>query len=434
MLVAEVKRKDGYQPEFVQSFANTMDAISPVFDRLPKYAWVAKLFLEPERLIQFRVAWLDDQGFCRINRGFRVQYNSALGPYEGGTHFGMGLNTGIMKALALDRTFTNALSGRMFGSAVGGSDFNPHKKTEAEIQRFCQSYMTELAKYIGPDVDYPGMGFCVGPEEIGYMYGQYKRTSNHISQKGVGLLWGGTPPFPQCTGYGVAHFAHFVLADKGESLKGKRCLITGSGKNALALAQKLLDYGAIPLSFSDRDGHIYEIDGIDRQKLKQIQKIKVERGARIGRYIIASTTARYNEPENIFNIPCDLVFACGKMNEINEQIATILADNGCMGIVEGCNMPTTPEAIKVCKKRGMLLMPYRATLSGTCLVNGIALEHAPLLNEKEMDEKLRAIMETTFHLCKSTAQEYNMRGNLQAGASIAAFLKVADSMLAQGSV
>jgi len=382
----------------------------------------------------FTVAWLDDSGNARINRGFRVQYNSALGPYEGGTHFGMGVNASVSKALALDRTFTNALTGTHMGAAVGGSDFNPHGKSEAEIQRFCQSYMTELSKYIGPDMDIPGMGLSTGPNEMGYMYGQYKRINNHTSQKGRGLLWGGHPPFPMCPGWGVVHFAQNVLADKGEDLKGKKCLITGSGKNALAVAQKLLEYGAIPVTFTDSSGHIYEPDGIDAQKLKQIQKIKSERGARIGRYIIASTTARYNEPENIFNIPCDLVFLCGKMNELNDQIATVLADNGCLGVFEGCNMPSTPEAIKVYKKRGLLFGPYRATLAGANLTNGIALQTSPLSTPQEMDEKLKGVMQRTFKLCKSTAQEYNIRGNLHAGASIAAFVKVADAMFTQGSV
>ncbi|CAM9851375.1 unnamed protein product [Heterosigma akashiwo] len=434
LLSSEAIRKDGHQDEFIQSWSSTMDIISPVFDRSPKFAWIAKLLLEPERFIQFRVAWLDDQGTARINRGFRLQYNSALGPYEGGTHFGMNVNTSVLKALALDRTFTNALTGANMGAAVGGSDFNPHGKSEAEIQRFCQSYMTELSKYIGPDLDIPGMGLSAGPSEIGYMYGQYKRTHNHISHLGRGLLWGGAPPFPHCTGFGVAHFAQQMLEDKGESLKGKRCLITGSGKNAQAVARKLLEFGAVPLTFSDSSGHIYEPDGLDAVKFKQVAKIKAERGARIGRYIIASTTARYNEPEDLFGIPCDLVFLCGPMNEVGAAAAQQIADGGALGVVEGCNMPCSPEAIKVFKKRGLLFAPYRATLAGASLVNGTALAHNRIASEADMDEQVARVMARTHALVKDTAQEFNLRGDLNAGASIAAFLKVADAMLLQGSV
>jgi len=430
----EARRKDPDQFEFLQAYQSLVFSLAPVFDRMPKYAWVAKQFLEPERIIQFRVAWLDDAGHNRMNRGWRIQYSSALGPYEGGTHFNPRLNLGVMKSIALDKVLINSLADVKVGAAAGGADFNPHNKSEAEIQRFCQSYTTELAKYIGPDSDSPGMGYGVGPAEIGYMYGQYKRISTHIAKKGQGLLWGGEPPFHQATGFGAVHFANEVLKDKGETLKGKKCLITGSGKNAMAVAEKLLEYGAIPLTLSDTTGVIYEPRGFDKNAMKTLKKIKSERGARVGRYIIASTTAKYNEPENMFTIPCDVVFPCGSINQISADEATILADNGCIGVFEGSNMPLTSEAISVLKKRGLLFGPYKASLGGATLINGFELAALNESDEKDMDNRVKDAMSKSYELVKATAKEFNTRGDLNAGANIAAFMKVADSMFSQGSV
>lgn len=373
MLINEVKRRDSHEQEFVQVFENAIQILAPVFERIPKYAFVGKEFIEPERIFQFRVSWLDDSGTYRMNRGFRVQYSSALGPFEGGLHFHKDVNAGLIKSMAFARVFTNALTGCEMGAAVGGADFNPMNKSEAEIQRFCQAYMTELSKYIGPDQDLPGVGTGVGAREIGYLYGQYKRTSIHHAQKGKGLLWGGVYPYPQATASGVAHWAKRALEGKGETMEGKRCLITGSGKMALHVAEKLLEMGAIPITLSDTSGHIYEPDGLDAAKLKTIMKIKSERGARIGRYIIASTTAKYNEPENVFSVPADLVFPCATHNEIDGVTATMLADMGVRGVFEGSHMPSTNQAIAVYKKRGILHGGHVATMAVDSIFNGLEL-------------------------------------------------------------
>jgi glutamate dehydrogenase (NADP+) len=258
MLIQEAKRKDPHAMQFLDTLDEIIPTLAPLLDRAPKYAWIAKQLLEPERVVQFRVSWLDDNGNSRINRGWRVQYSSSLGPYEGGLNFSGSITSGVVKALGLESVFINSLTGCNLGAAAGGADFNPHNKSEAEIQRFCQSYMTELSKYIGPDHDYPSMGFGVGINEIGYLYGQWKRMNSHLAQRGSGILWGGLNPYPQAVGHGIVHFAEAMLNGKKESLKGKRCLVTGSGKVALHVAEKLLEYGAIPLSFTDQSGHIYE--------------------------------------------------------------------------------------------------------------------------------------------------------------------------------
>ncbi|CBN74525.1 Glutamate dehydrogenase 1 (NADP-dependent) [Ectocarpus siliculosus] len=434
MLLQEALRKDPHSTDFLESLQDLLPALAPVFDRAPKYAWIAKQLLEPERAIQFRVAWLDDNGNSRMNRGFRVQYSSALGPYEGGLHFVGGMSSDGCKALGMETVFANALTGSNLGAAAGGADFNPHNKSEAEIQRFCQSYMTEMTKYIGPDLDVPSMGYGVGLPEVGYLYGQYKRINDHVAQRGRGVLWGGAMPYPEATGYGVVEFARCMLEDKGDSLKGKRCLITGSGKVAVHVAEKLLQLGAIPLTFSDSSGHIYEPEGIDSAKLRTIVKIKSERGARVGRYIIASTTAQYTEPANIFDIPCDLAFACSHRNEVDETAATLLADTGCSAVIEGASAPCTKAAKAVFRKRGLLFAPHVATLAGSGIVSGLALATNPVGAKENIHDRVEEKMKDIFADVKATATEFNARGDYGAGATISGFMKVADVMLAHGAV
>ncbi|CAM9206158.1 unnamed protein product [Chrysoparadoxa australica] len=434
MLMAEASRKYPASSQFTESLGDVLPALAPVFDRSPKYAWIAKQLLEPERMVQFRVAWLDDSGTSRVNRGFRVQYSSALGPYEGGLHFSSNMNSATLKALGIEGTLANALTGCALGGAVGGADFNPHNKSEAEIQRFCQSFMTELANYVGPDTDIPSMGYGIGPTEIGYLYGQYKRVTHHNTQSGRGMLWGGSPPYPQATGYGIVHFANSLLADKKDSLRGKRCLVTGTGKVALAVAEKLLEYGAIPLSLTDSSGHIYEPDGIDNAKLKVISKIKSERGARIGRYIIASTTAQYNDPENLYTVPCDMVFPCAARDEIDASAATILADNGCIAVIEGANGSCTRDAKAVMRKRGVSLGPHMATMCAGGIVSGLELATNPIAPGEDWEQRVKGGMDRVYQDIKMAAKEYNTRGDLNAGASISAFTKVADVMAKHGVV
>ena len=328
LLIGEAMRKDADCIDFIDSWTSMSNSLTTVFERLPKYAWVMKQLVEPERTFSFRVAWIDDGGVSRVNRGYRVQYSSALGPFEGGLAFSERTDLSLMKANAFDTTFTNALSGMLVGGAYGGADFNPYTKSEAEIQRFCQSYMTELSKYIGPDVDLPSLGDGAHEREIGYLYGQYKRLTHHHGRPGHGLLWGGDPSaYVNAQGYGAVYFAEEMLKDKGDTLEGKRCLITGSHYVALAVAQKLHDKGAIPITLSDTSGYIHEPGGFNQSKIESMKKIKSERGARVGRYIIASASALFDEAEKIYEVPCDLVFSCSHHKKIDEETARL--SNGC---------------------------------------------------------------------------------------------------------
>lgn len=293
--------------------------------------------------------------------------------------------------------------------------------------------MTELSKYIGPDTDLPGMGEGVGPSEIGYLYGQYKRINNHCGQIGKGLLWGGFPVHQQAMGYGIVAFARRMLADKNIKLEGKRCLITGSDSTALYVAEKLIEHGAVPISFSDISGHILESSGFDLAKFKTMERIKLERGARVGRYIMASTSARFNEPENLFSVPCDLVFACSSLRKVEEGDIAILAAGGCQAIIEGVQQAMTPQAITAAKKRGMSIAPYRATTIGASLVNGHTISEHPVSAES-LSSRVDTAVDGVYEEIKATAKEFNARGDLMAGTNIAAFLRVANIMLSHGSV
>lgn len=423
LLVAEAQRRDNHETQFIESVRSNMQCLSPIFERNPRYAFVAKQLMEPERFIQFRVPWLDDTGVIRMNRGYRIQFSSSLGPYEGALHFGSHVNSAVIKSMGFDAVFSNGLTGYNLGAAVGGSDINPFDKSEAEIQRFCQSYMTELVKYIGPDVDLPTMGMGVNEKELGYMYGQYKRINIKSSSGGRPFLSSSSPNAP---GEGVVHFANEMLTDKGDTLEGKRCLIIGAGKVARSVAKKLLSFGAIPLSFSDSSGHVYESEGFDANKLKTISKIKDERGALLGRYIIASTTAQFNDPESILDIPCDLCFSCAAMGDITDEAANKLADNGCQGVIEGGYSAVTLEGRKILKKRGLLYAPHTLTMTGSSIVNALG----PGASEERFAEEVSRV----YNDVKVTAQEFNARGDLFVGANITGFLRVANAMLNHGAV
>lgn len=423
LLIREAQRRDLHESEFIDSMSSNVMCLAPIFDRNPKYAFVAKTLMEPERHIQFRVSWIDDMGVIRMNRGYRIQHSSTLGPYQGCLHFGSHVNNAVMKALAFDSVFSNALTGFHVGGAVGGSDFNPLDKSEAELQRFCQSFMTELAKYVGPEQDFPQMGMGVAEEEMGYLFGQYKRINPKASAAGRYFMSG---DFPEGPGYGVAHFANVMLKDKGDSLEGKRCLILGGGKVARALAQKLLDYGAVPLTFSDASGHVYEPDGLSVGALKTISKIKQERGALLGRYIISSTTAEFNNPPNILDIPCDLCFPCGAMKQVDELAVAKLHEHGCQGVIEGGTSSVTATGRKALKKRGMLYGPHNMTLTGSTVVYA--------LGTGATDEQLAENVERIYKSVKQTATEFNARGDLFTGANILGFMRVANVMMTHGAV
>lgn len=423
LLIAEAHRRDSHELEYIDSITSTMECLSPLFDRNPRYAFVAKQLMEPERFVQFRVAWMDDLGVVRLNRGFRIQYSSSLGPYQGPLHLGPHVTGGLIKALGFDNVFSNGLTGYDVGSSVGGSDFNPFDKSEAEVQRFCQSFMTELSKYVGPDIDDPTMGMGVAEKEMGYLFGQYKRINAKFTSGNVPFMNKKSSEVP---GKAVVLFAKEMLKDINQSLMGKRCLIIGSGKTARAIAAKLLEYGAIPLTFSDESGHVYEPSGIDGSKLRTISNIKTDRGAMLGRYVISSTTAKFNEPSSIFDIPCDLCFSSGPIKSINPDAVTKLADNGCMGVIEAGHKNVTIDARHALKSRGVMYAPHIVTLTGVNIVHA----HKHDLTDKTLEIEVQRI----YHDVKNAATEFNARGDLFAGGSMVGFLRVADAMLAHGAI
>eukprot|EP00980_Cylindrotheca_fusiformis_P017183 scaffold5289_cov107-Cylindrotheca_fusiformis.AAC.10 len=427
LLVREALRRDSHEQEYIDTLKATLHCLSPIFDRNPKYAFVAKTLIEPERFLQFRVAWVDDMGVNRLNRGWRVQYSSALGPYSGSLHFGNDLTHSVVRALGFDQVFSNALTGFPHGSAVGGADFNPMDKSESELMRFCQSYMTELAKYIGPDQDIPWMGTGVGKEEVGYLFGQYKRI---IGKMPANFLE--SSQIENAPGFGIAHFGECILQDKGDSLKGKRCLIIGAGKVARSAAEKIIQYGGIPITFSDASGHVYEPDGITEGKLATINHIKNDRGALLGRYIMSSTTAQFNQPEDLLDIPCDVVIPCGSRNELDEDAVNRLADNGCKLVLEGGAGCVATGARKILKNRGVLYGPHTMTLSGPAIVHSLLYPNGG--GGGANDDDLKAEVARIYQEVKGTASEFNCRGDLFAGANIAGFLRIANKMVQHGAV
>jgi glutamate dehydrogenase (NADP+) len=434
MLTEEATRRDPYQSEFLQAVTSFVNSVVPVFDRYPKYAWVMKTLMEPERVIQFRVPWIDDTGNSRVNRGFRVQFSSALGPYMGGVRFHPDTNHGTAKFLAFETVFRNALAGP-FGSAHGGSDFNPFDKSEAEVMRFCQSYMTELANYIGPHTDIPTAGVGVGPKEIGYMFGQYKRLRQLHPAGTEGILSGGQYYYPQVTGYGIVHFANRTLESRGESLKGKRCLISGSGTVALSVAEKLLDLGAIPIGMSDYYGYVIEPEGFTKKNVQELTRIKSERSARIGAYIMSSTTAVYHPAEegSIWETACDYVFPCAIQNDLNGDDVKKLIKNGCKGIFEGANLPCNDDAIELIKQNNLAFGPNKASNSGSFALATKGLGTTEL-SEEQLDSIVKEYMYTLHDRIAATAEDFNAPGDLHIGANITGFLSVAQAMFRQGVV
>jgi len=438
ILVNEANRRDGDKALYLEQFEAMMRSLTPVFDRAPRYAWLAKAFLEPERTIEFRVSFLDDTGSVRTHRGYRIQYSSTLGPYEGPLHFGTNVTAENLKSMALASNFSHALAGSRLGGAAGGANFDPSRSSDAEIQRFCQAYMGELVKYIGPGTDLPSIGLGVGRPEVGYLYGHYKRTSNIYSGSGRGLLWGGAVPHVEAYGYGVVQFAKHHLTDRGDSLEGKRCLITGSGKIALAVAERLLAHGALPICLSDTSGFICEPQGINEAKFQKLYQIKQERGARIGRYIIASTTAKYfDNTINIFQAlkdgefgNIDLIFPASTSSEIDNNAAGHIADAGCQAVFDAAHAPCLPSAVKTFRKLGIAYAPYKATLAaGAC----IGSSNTDELSTHNLLHLIDDLALKIYKECSNTATEYNVRGDLNAGADIASFLRVANIMEAHGA-
>ena len=425
------------QTEFLEAVHEVLETLVPVVEADPRYEQqnIIGRIVEPERIIMFRVPWVDDQGKVQVNRGDRVQFNSAIGPYKGGLRFRDNVTLSIIKFLGFEQIFKNALTTLPMGGGKGGSDFDAKGKSDGEIMRFCQSFMTELVKHIGPDTDVPAGDIGVGGREIGYMFGQYKRLTNSWTGvlTGKGLSYGGSLARTEATGYGLCYFADAMLKDNGKSFEGKKVIVSGSGNVAIYANQKATQLGAKVIAMSDSNGYIVDENGID---YKVIQEIKEQKRDRIKTYLNYVPTAKYVEGcSGIWTVPCDIALPCATQNEIDEDSAKALIANGCMGVFEGANMPCTPEAIAAVKGAGLLYSPGKASNAGGVATSGLEMsqnaEHLSWTFD-EVDAKLKGIMETIYADCAAAAEKFGMKGDIQAGANIAGFLKVADAMLAQG--
>lgn len=435
-----VSRRNAGEAEFLQAVREVLESLGPVLEQCPQYAEAGILhrIVEPERQIVFRVPWVDDQGRVQVNRGFRVEFSSAIGPYKGGLRFHPSVNVGILKFLGFEQVFKNSLTSLPMGGGKGGSDFDPKGKSDGEVMRFCQSFMSELFRHIGADTDVPAGDIGVGGREIGYLFGQYKRLRNEFTGvlTGKGLNWGGSLIRPEATGYGAVYFAQEMLATKGESIEGKRCAISGSGNVAQYTAEKLLQLGAVPVSFSDSGGTVYDAKGVTPEKLEYVMHLKNVRRGRIREYA-DKFGAEYRESANPWSIACDCAFPSATQNELNEDDAKALLKNGCKVVSEGANMPSTPQAVEQFLAAKILYGPGKAANAGGVATSGLEMSQNSMRlrwSREEVDGRLREIMKNIHAACLETSEKFGVKGNYVAGANIAGFTKVADSMLDQGVV
>ena len=436
-LMETVKKRNPNEPEFHQAVTEVLESLEPVIEKHPEYIKMGVLesIVEPERIIKFRVPWVDDKGNVRVNRGFRIQFNSAIGPYKGGLRFHPSVYEGIIKFLGFEQIFKNSLTGLPIGGGKGGSDFDPKGKSDMEVMRFCQSFMTELAKHIGPDTDVPAGDIGVGGREIGYLFGQYKRLRDEYSGvlTGKGLTYGGSLARTEATGYGLCYYTEEMLNDHEDSFKGKTVVISGSGNVAIFATQKATALGAKVVALSDSNGYIHDPDGIDLDAVKEIKLVK--RG-RIKEYVENHPNATYTEGcRGIWTIPCDIALPCATQNELDENGAKALIANGVKAVCEGANMPSTPEAVHAFQSAGVLFGPAKAANAGGVATSALEMSQNSMRYSwsfEEVDAKLHDIMKNIYHNSAKAAKEYGMEGNLVAGANIAGFLKVANAMLAQG--
>jgi len=446
-IVTSVKAKNPAEPEFHQAVLEVVESTTLVVDRHPEYraAKIMERLVEPERVIMFRVPWTDDEGEIQVNRGFRVQMNSAIGPYKGGLRFHPSVNLGILKFLAFEQVFKNALTTLPMGGGKGGSDFDPKGKSDAEVMRFCQSFMTELHRHIGADTDVPAGDIGVGGREIGYLFGQYKRIANNFSGvlTGKGVNWGGSLIRPEATGYGCIYFAAEMLATRGETFAGKTCLVSGSGNVAQHAIEKIIDLGGKPVSASDSNGCIYDEGGITREKLAWLKDCKNMRRGRIKEYSEAFPEALYTEfdltadhsPQ--WDRPAQCAFPCATQNEINAQDAQNLLSNGVYLVVEGANMPTDAAGVEVFLDAGILYAPGKAANAGGVATSGLEMSQNSMRIcwlRDEVDNRLHEIMKSIHDACVAAAAEYGTPGNYVNGANITGFLKVANAMMDEGVV
>ena len=432
-------QRNANEPEFLQAVREVLESIQPVVEKHPEYekAGLIERLVEPERIITFRVPWMDDQGKVQVNRGYRVQFNSAIGPYKGGLRLHPSVNQSILKFLGFEQILKNSLTGLPIGGGKGGSDFDPKGKSDNEVQRFCQSFMTELYRYIGKDTDVPAGDIGVGAREIGYLYGQYKRITGLYEGvlTGKGLTWGGSLARKEATGYGLCYFTQAMMERNGKTIAGKTVVVSGSGNVAIYAVQKITEMGAKVVAMSDSNGYIYDPDGIKLDVVKQLKEVERKR---IKEYVKAVPTATYTEGcSGIWTIPCQIALPCATQNEINEASAKALIANGVEAVGEGANMPSTLEATAAFQQAGVLFAPAKAANAGGVAVSALEMsQNSQRLSWtfEEVDAKLKDIMVNIFAKVDLAAHEYAKEGDYVAGANIAGFLKVADAMMAQGAV
>lgn len=442
-VIRKVKKNNPHQPEFLQALEEVLNSLSPLFERDSKYQenGILERIVEPERQIIFRVAWTDDKGRVQVNTGYRVQYNSALGPYKGGFRFHPSVNISILKFLGFEQIFKNSLTGLPIGGGKGGSDFDPKGKSEAEIMRFCQAFMTEASRYLGNTIDVPAGDIGVGAREIGYMFGQYKRLTSRFEGilTGKGLKWGGSLARKEATGYGSVYFASNMLKARGRDIEGSTCAVSGSGNVAIYTVEKLYQLGAKPVTVSDSRGCIYQPSGINLEVLKQVKEIE---RASLTRYAELCSDAKYvsvkDYPKNqhpVWNVPCQLAFPSATQNELTGEDAANLLKNGCTLVSEGANMPSTPDAVELFLQNGIAYGPGKCANAGGVATSQLEMaQNAGMLSWsfEEVDAKLKNIMGNIFNAAHSTAEEFGVPGNYVLGGNIAGFRKVADSMIEQG--
>ncbi|WP_343488211.1 NADP-specific glutamate dehydrogenase [Allomuricauda sp. d1] len=437
----EVKTRNGHEPEFIQAVQEVAETVIPYIAKHEIYNGknILLRMVEPERLISFRVAWVDDDGEIHVNRGYRIQMNSAIGPYKGGLRFHPTVNASVLKFLAFEQVFKNSLTTLPMGGGKGGSDFDPKGKSDDEVMRFCHSFMLELCRHIGPNTDVPAGDIGVGAREIGFLFGAYKKIRNEFTGvlTGKGMSWGGSLIRPEATGYGTVYFADSMLKTKNDSFKGKNVVISGSGNVAQYAAEKVLQLGGKVLTLSDSGGHIYDKDGIDEEKLKWVMDLKNNRRGRISEYVKQYPNAEYKKGVAPWEVPCDVALPCATQNELNGEHAKMLLKNGCTVVSEGANMPSTPEAIHAFHEAKILFAPGKASNAGGVATSGLEMSQNSLRiswTRKEVDERLKAIMEDIHDSCIEYGKEEDGYCNYVKGANIAGFVKVADAMLAQGVI
>ncbi len=437
----KVKTRNQNEPEFMQAVHEVAETIIPFIEKNKKYqnSMLLERMAEPERVVMFRVPWLDDEGNIQVNRGFRIQMNSAIGPYKGGLRFHPSVNLSILKFLAFEQVFKNSLTTLPMGGGKGGSDFDPKGKSDNEVMKFCQSFMTELSRHIGADCDVPAGDIGVGSREIGFLFGQYKRIQNEFTGilTGKGLAYGGSLIRPEATGYGNVYFTQNMLKTKGENIEGKTIVISGAGNVAQYAAEKAIQLGAKVVSMSDSGGFIYDEDGINEEKLQFIMELKNVKRGRISEFVDKYSSAKYHEGKTPWDIKCDIALPCATQNELQEEDAKSLVDNGCICVGEGANMPCTPEAIEVFNKAKILFSPGKASNAGGVATSGLEMSQNSMRyswTAEDVDKKLHEIMNDIHEKCVEYGTQEDGHVDYVKGANIAGFVKVADAMLAQGVV